>query len=88
MITGNAAYRSTGTAPYRVISQLASYDSGQVTRRTRLVPMHAGVTVEQALAASGFELLVAGDIVETAPPTMEQQRFMHEPDPEGLILGC
>ena len=75
------------TGPYRVISQLGLYDFCQETRRMRLIAVHPGVTVEEALAASGFELLVAEEVVETAPPTEEQQRIMHDLDPAGLILG-
>ena len=51
----------------------------------RLIAVHPGVTVEQAAAASGFELLAAGEVVETAPPTEEQQRIIHELDPAGQI---
>ena len=43
--------------------------------------------VEQALAASGFELLVADEVGENTPPSEDQQRIMHDLDPAGLILG-
>ena len=75
------------TGPYRVISQLGLYDFCQETRRMRLIAVHPGVKVEEVLAASGFELLVAGEVGETIPPTEEQKRIMHELDPAGLILG-
>ena len=53
----------------------------------RLIAVHPDVIVEQAKAASGFELLVADEVGQTAPPTEEQQRIMHELDPAGLNLG-
>jgi acyl CoA:acetate/3-ketoacid CoA transferase beta subunit len=75
------------TGPYRVISQLGLYDFDEKTKRMRLIAVHPGVTVEETLAASGFELMVADEVAETTPPTEEQQRIMHELDPAGLILG-
>jgi acyl CoA:acetate/3-ketoacid CoA transferase beta subunit len=75
------------TGPYRVISQLGLYDFDEETKRMRLIAVHPGITVEEALAASGFEILVADEVAETVPPTEEQKRIMHELDPAGLILG-
>ena len=73
--------------PYRVISQLGLYGFDEETRRMRLIAVHPGVGVEEALAASGFELLVAGEVAETIPPTEEQKHIMHGLDPAGMILG-
>jgi glutaconate CoA-transferase subunit B len=63
------------------------YDFDGQTRRMRLIAVHPGVTVEDSLAASGFELLVVDEVGETLPPTEDQQRIMHDLDPAGLILG-
>jgi len=79
------------TGPYRVITQLGLYDFDDETKRMRLIAVHPGVTIDEALAASGFELLVAAGkdarVATTTPPTEEQRRIMHELDPCGLILG-
>jgi acyl CoA:acetate/3-ketoacid CoA transferase alpha subunit len=83
----NLALAGKTTGPYRVISQLGLYDFDEETRRMRLIAVHPGVKVDDELAASGFELLVAGEVAETIPPTEEQKRIMHELDPAGLILG-
>jgi hypothetical protein len=53
----------------------------------RLIAVHPGVSVEEALAASSFEILRADEVTETQPPTADQKRIMHELDPAGLILG-
>jgi acyl CoA:acetate/3-ketoacid CoA transferase beta subunit len=76
-----------GTGPYRVITQLGLYDFDEETKRMRLIATHPGVTVEQALAASGFELLRAADVATSSPPTAEQLQIMRGLDPSGLILG-
>jgi acyl CoA:acetate/3-ketoacid CoA transferase beta subunit len=76
-----------GTGPYRVITQLGLYDFDQETCRMRLCAVHPGVTVDEALEASSFELLVAPQVAVTAPPTPQQLCIMRELDPTGLILG-
>lgn len=75
-----------GTGPYRVITQMGLYDFAPETARMRLCAVHPGVTVEEALQASGFELLVAPDLGVTTPPTAEQVRILRQLDPTGLIL--
>ena len=75
-----------GTGPYRVITQLGLYDFDE-DRHMRLAATHPGVTVEQALEASSFEIRVREPVDITAPPTPEQLRIMHELDPAGIILG-
>jgi glutaconate CoA-transferase, subunit B len=37
-----------------------------------LTALHPGATVDEARAATGWDLAVAGDLVETAPPTDEE----------------
>lgn len=74
------------TGPYRVITQLGLYDFDEDTKRLRLIAVHPGITVEEALAASSFELLVVNEVDTTMPPTAEQLRLMHQLDPTGLIL--
>lgn len=76
-----------GSGPYRVITQLGLYDFEPISKRMRLIAVHPGVTIEEALAASGFELLVADHVETTPPPSEEQRRIMHELDPAGMILG-
>jgi acyl CoA:acetate/3-ketoacid CoA transferase beta subunit len=76
----------SGTGPYRVITQLGLYDFEEKTKRMRLIAVHPDVKVEDVLAASGFELLVADEVTETTPPTAKQLRIMRELDPQGLIL--
>jgi hypothetical protein len=51
----------------------------------RLVSVHPGVGVEQVQAASGFDLVVEGDVPETRQPTDEELRLIREVlDPKAL----
>jgi glutaconate CoA-transferase subunit B len=76
-----------GTGPYRVITQLGLYDFCPETCRMRLIAVHPGVTVSEALRAASFELKVAGEVGRTEPPTPEQVNIMRRLDPAGLIVG-
>lgn len=77
----------SGTGPYRVITQLGLFDFEEKTKRMRLIAVHPGIKVEEVLAASSFDLLVAEEVAVTTPPTSKQLRIMRELDPQGLILG-
>ncbi|NIV39471.1 MAG: hypothetical protein GWN58_61710 [Anaerolineae bacterium] len=72
---------------HHVASQLGLYAFDGQTRRMRLSAILPDLIVEQALAASVFELLVADEVGEDTPPSEDQQRIMHDLDPAGLILG-
>jgi hypothetical protein len=51
----------------------------------RLVSTHPGVTVEDVVAATGFELALGDDVVTTPLPTAEELRLIREViDPKGL----
>ena len=51
----------------------------------RLRSVHPGVTVDEIVAATGFELVVPDDVPETRAPTAEEYRLIHEVlDPTGL----
>ncbi len=76
-----------GTGPYRVVTNLALMDFEPETKRMRLIAVHPGVTKEQVVEGTGFELLVA-DKVETNPePTEQELKLLREEiDPEGYYI--
>jgi acyl CoA:acetate/3-ketoacid CoA transferase beta subunit len=74
------------SGPYRVITQLGVYGFDESCRLT-LLNLHPGVSVEDVLANSGFEIVIPKNIVETQPPTPEECRILREIDPTGLVLG-
>jgi hypothetical protein len=47
--------------------------------------VHPGVTVAEVVEATGFELVVDGDVPESRPPTDEELHLIREVvDPNGL----
>jgi acyl CoA:acetate/3-ketoacid CoA transferase beta subunit len=69
----------------RVVSNLAVLDFGGPDHRMRLVSVHPGVTEDEVIAATGFELARAQTVEETRRPTEEELRLIREEiDPAGL----
>ncbi len=82
-----AAGLPPGTGPYRVVSSLALMGFDDATKRMKLLAVHPGVTVEQVIQNTGFELLLADRIEETPPPTAEELRLLREEiDPHHLYI--
>jgi acyl CoA:acetate/3-ketoacid CoA transferase beta subunit len=68
----------------RVVTNLAVLDFGGPDHRMRLVGVHPGVTVDEVVAATGFELVIDGDVPETRAPTAEERDVMARLDPRGM----
>jgi acyl CoA:acetate/3-ketoacid CoA transferase beta subunit len=69
----------------RVVSNLAVMDFETPDHSMRLRSVHPGVTVDEVVAATGFELDVPSDVPETRLPTEDELRFIREViDPQGL----
>ncbi|MBW2423674.1 MAG: CoA-transferase [Deltaproteobacteria bacterium] len=68
-----------------VISNLAVYDFQTPDHAMRLRSVHPGVTVDQVVENTGFELVIEGDVPETRLPTAEELSIMREKiDPKGF----
>jgi acyl CoA:acetate/3-ketoacid CoA transferase beta subunit len=68
----------------RVVSNLGVFDFGTPDRRMRLRSVHPGVTVDDVLAATGFELVVPAEVPQSRPPTPEELELIRDViDPEG-----
>ena len=69
----------------RVVSNLASFDWDPGTKRMRLLSVHPGVSVDEVVAATGFDLVIGDDVPTTRPPTAEELRLIREViDPQGM----
>jgi acyl CoA:acetate/3-ketoacid CoA transferase beta subunit len=69
----------------RVVSNLASFDWDPGSRRMRLLSVHPGVTVDEVIAATGFDLVIGDDVPVTREPTAEELRLIREViDPNGM----
>jgi glutaconate CoA-transferase subunit B len=90
-LSGRGARESAGlprgTGPAYVVSTLALMDYDPATCWMRLKATHPGVTVEEVIANTGFQLIVPQEVSQNAPPSAEELRLLREEiDPERLYI--
>lgn len=68
----------------RVVTNLAVLDFETPDHSMRLVSTHPGVTVEQVQAATGFNLVLDGEIATSREPTTDELAVLDRLDPKGL----
>jgi len=73
-----AAGLPPGTGPYRVVSNLALMGYHPETKLMMLLGTQPGITVENVIENTGFDLLIADEVVENPPPTQEELRVLRE----------
>ena len=76
----------TGTGPFRVITNLALMGFDEDTKRMKLLSVHPGISVDQVVENTGFELLVPDEVGTSDEPTDEELRILNEIDPAGIII--
>jgi acyl CoA:acetate/3-ketoacid CoA transferase beta subunit len=62
----------------RVVSNLGVFDFDTDDHRMRLRSVHPGVTVDEVVAATGFELAIPDDVPESRLPTAEELELIRE----------
>jgi glutaconate CoA-transferase subunit B len=67
-----------GTGPYRVVSNLGLMGYHPESKRMMLLATQPGVTVEQVLENTGFEMVVSGQVGQNPPPTEEELWILRE----------
>ena len=68
----------------RVVSNLGVYDFDTPDHRMRLRSLHPGVSVDDVVAATGFELVIPDGVPVTRLPTPDELRLLDEViDPKG-----
>ncbi|MHA1104552.1 MAG: CoA-transferase subunit beta [Promethearchaeota archaeon] len=78
---------SEDTGPSRVITDLCLMDFEPESKRMRLIATHPGISIDDVIKATGFELIIADDVKTTIPPTKEDLRILHEViDPNGFVF--
>jgi len=90
-LTGPGAREAAGlprnSGPINVVSTLALMDYDRDTCRMRLAATHPGVTVEDVIANTGFELIVPEHVGVNEPPSVEELRLLREEiDPEKFYI--
>lgn len=69
----------------RVVSNLGVFDFETPDHRMRLRSVHPGVSVDDVVAATGFELVIDSDVPMSRIPTDEELAFIRDVvDPNGL----
>lgn len=87
---GPARARAAGPAAaryndiHRVVSNLAVLDVRGPGDTMRLLSVHPGVTVDEIVSATGFDLVVDGDVPETRAPTEAELEIIERLDPKGF----
>lgn len=77
-----------GTGPYKVITTLAVMGFDPTTKRMRVESLHPGVTKEEVISNTGFELLFLDPLETTSEPAdTELEILRREVDPLGFVIG-
>jgi glutaconate CoA-transferase subunit B len=76
-----------GTGPYRVVTNLALLGFDEETKWMKLLATNPGVTVDDVIANTGFELIIPDEVGQNEPPTAEELRLLREEiDPERFYI--
>jgi len=67
-----------GAGPTVVITDLGVLQPDPITHELTLVAVHPGVEIGQVLSRTGWDLLVADEVVTTEPPTKDEIRILRE----------
>ncbi len=74
--------------PFKVISTLALMGYDPESKRMRVESLHPGVTREQVIENTSFEMLFVDPLPETLEPTDKELKILREEvDPLGLVIG-
>jgi len=75
-----------GGGPKYVLTPLCIMDFEENTKRMRLKSVHRGVSVQQVVENTGFELIIPGEVPTTEPPTKEELEILRtRVDVEGFL---
>ncbi len=82
-----AAGLPAGTGPSNVVSTLARLGFDRASCRMTLEAVYPGVSVQDVLDQTGFELLIPDEVPTVEPPTAEELRVLREEiDPTRLYI--
>lgn len=83
-----AAGLPPGTGPYKIITNLAVMGFDEKTKTMKVESLSPGVTIEQVIDSTGFELIIPDSIGTTEAPTETELRILREKvDPMGVVIG-
>jgi glutaconate CoA-transferase subunit B len=73
-----AAGLPPGTGPLYVVSTLALMGFDKASKRMKLLATHPGVTVDDVVAETGFDLIIPDTVGLNEPPSPEELRILRE----------
>ena len=73
-----AAGLPPGTGPYRVVTNLAVLGYHPASKRMMLLETQPGVTVDQVVENTGFELIIPEHVGKNPPPTVKELRILRD----------
>ncbi len=83
-----AAGLPANTGPYRVLSTLGIMGFDPASKRMTVLSIHPGVTRQDIIDNTGFEMLFAADLAVTSEPSDAELRILREQvDPTGMVLS-
>jgi len=90
-LTGPGSREEAGlppnTGPYRVVSNLGLMAFDEKSKRMMLLATNPGVTTEQVIQNSEFEMLIADKVGINEPPTDKELKILRENvDPDKLYI--
>jgi glutaconate CoA-transferase, subunit B len=83
-VSGPAA-SITGRGPALIVTPLCTMDFDPATHRARLRTVHAGVTVAEIEARTGFQLPPSTHVPVTQAPSAEELAMLRRIDSDGLL---
>lgn len=70
--------------PRLCVTNLAVLDFHPMSHRMRLRSVHPGVSLDDVVNATDFELIIDGDVPQTPPPSADEQRELRRVDPGNM----
>lgn len=74
-----------GKGPAIVVTPLCVMDFDEETKIMRLKSLHPGVTVEQVVENTGFQLVIPDNVPTTQEPTEDELTYLRKVDPKGIV---
>ena len=85
--TREAAGLPPDTGPFRVVSNLAVLGFHPESKRMMLLATQPGVSVEDVIENTGFDLVIAEEVESNPPPTEDELQLLRgEIDQDGLYI--
>jgi glutaconate CoA-transferase subunit B len=66
------------TGPYRVVTDLCTLGFDENTKRMKLFALNPGITVNDVVNNTGFELIIPDKIEQNDEPSVEELRILRE----------